>query len=301
MFRLFFRTPESKPLGVPVPVVAKGVRAFYPASRASELSDKPKFRSLRRKPSEAKPWQRRAGQASATLRALSRSNPDKMVRCFFAPPSMRNGRSQFSAISMVFPQILCRFSIDFDWFSVIFNQFQAASVNFNQFNQFQSVWLGQKRRNLLTTGRWGKQHLKMGGWTSAKNYRRARDYLNNQRSFILKRHGEASEEFRLCVDLWEKRLGLHPEYSHSAVSPAFWKWSRCQRCEGNRWPQRRILVCHLCPDSEGHCLWGRRRGLLESRLGGILLQGAPELVPQPSTGRHDRKPLRVRTSQSRLD
>ena len=30
------------------------------------------------------------------------------------------------------------------------------------FNQFQSVWLGQKRRILLTTGRWGNQHVPPG-------------------------------------------------------------------------------------------------------------------------------------------
>ena len=72
---------------------------------------------------------------------------------------MRNRGSQFSAISRVFPQILVDFqsvSIDFLSFSISFSQLQSILINFNQ---FQSVWLGQKRRNLLTTGRWGKQHV----------------------------------------------------------------------------------------------------------------------------------------------
>ena len=83
---------------------------------------------------------------------------DWNFRCFFAPPSMRNHRNQFSAISMGFPQILDDFpsiSIDFLSFSISFTQFQSVSVNSNQ---FESVWLGQKRRNWLTTGRWGKEH-----------------------------------------------------------------------------------------------------------------------------------------------
>ena len=60
---------------------------------------------------------------------------------------------------MVFLQIFVDFqsiSIDFWSFSTSFSQFQSILINFNQ---FQSVWLSQKRRNLLTTGRWGKQHL----------------------------------------------------------------------------------------------------------------------------------------------
>ena len=82
------------------------------------------------------------------------------VRCFFAPPSMRNRRSQFQAISMGFPPDFRRLSIHFDrfWsFSTSFSQFQSILINFTQ---FQSVWLSQKRRTLLTTGRWGKQHLR---------------------------------------------------------------------------------------------------------------------------------------------
>ena len=41
---------------------------------------------------------------------------------------------------------------------LIFSRFQSASVNFNQFH---SVWLSQKRKNLLATGRWGKQHVSL--------------------------------------------------------------------------------------------------------------------------------------------
>ena len=73
---------------------------------------------------------------------------------------MRNGRSQFSAISMVFPQILVDFqsiSIDFLSFSISSSQLQSILISFNQ---FQSVSLGQKRRNWLTTGRWGKTRKK---------------------------------------------------------------------------------------------------------------------------------------------
>ena len=49
-----------------------------------------------------------------------------MFRCFFTPPSMRNGRSQISAISMVSPQIL----VDFQSISC---HFQSVSVSFSQF------------------------------------------------------------------------------------------------------------------------------------------------------------------------
>ena len=79
------------------------------------------------------------------------------VRCFFAPPFMRNRRNQFLVISIGFPQILVDFqSISFDFlsFSISFSQPQSALINFNQ---FQSVWVSEKRRNLLTTGRWVKQ------------------------------------------------------------------------------------------------------------------------------------------------
>ena len=52
-----------------------------------------------------------------------------MVRCFFAPPSMRNCQSQFSAISKVFPQILVDFqSILMDFLSFSRRQFQSVSV-----------------------------------------------------------------------------------------------------------------------------------------------------------------------------
>ena len=64
------------------------------------------------------------------------------VRCFFASPSMRNHRNQFSVISMVFPQILD----DFPSISIEFLSFQSVSLNFSQFqsilissNQFDSV------------------------------------------------------------------------------------------------------------------------------------------------------------------
>ena len=72
--------------------------------------------------------------------------------CFFNPPSMRNRRSQFSAISMGFPQILNDFqstSIKFLSFSISFGQLQSVLITYNQ---FESVWLRQKRRNVFTTG-----------------------------------------------------------------------------------------------------------------------------------------------------
>ena len=62
-------------------------------------------------------------------------------------------------ISVVFPQILVDFqsiSIDFLAFSISLSQPESILIHLNQ---FQSVWLSQKRRNLLTTGRWGKQHV----------------------------------------------------------------------------------------------------------------------------------------------
>ena len=65
---------------------------------------------------------------------------------------------------MGFPSDSCRLSMNFDRTFVIFNQFQSASVNSNQ---FQSVWLGQKRRNWWTTGRRGKQHLIGNGISEA--------------------------------------------------------------------------------------------------------------------------------------
>ena len=53
----------------------------------------------------------------------------------------------------------------FDRFSVIFNQFQSASVSLINFNQFQSVWLGQKRRNLF--GGWQRVGAQKGGFENA--------------------------------------------------------------------------------------------------------------------------------------
>ena len=61
--------------------------------------------------------------------------------CFFTPPSMRNRRSQFSAISMALPPDSLPLSIHFDRFSVIFNQFNQFQSVLIKFNQFQSVWL----------------------------------------------------------------------------------------------------------------------------------------------------------------
>ena len=61
--------------------------------------------------------------------------------CSFAPPSMRNLWSYFSAISMLFPQSLFDFqsiSIDFLTSWINFHQCQSASVISNQFNQFDS-------------------------------------------------------------------------------------------------------------------------------------------------------------------
>ena len=58
------------------------------------------------------------------------------LRCFSTPPSMRNRRSQLSANSMVFLQILVNFqsiSIDFLSFSISFSQLQSVLINFNQF------------------------------------------------------------------------------------------------------------------------------------------------------------------------
>ena len=59
------------------------------------------------------------------------------LRCFFfAPPSLRNRRSQFSAISMVFLQILVDFhsiSIDCLLFSPSFSQLQSLLTNLTRF------------------------------------------------------------------------------------------------------------------------------------------------------------------------
>ena len=58
-----------------------------------------------------------------------------LFRCFLAPPSMRNRRSQFSAISTVFPQML----IDFQSISIAFLSFSIS------FGQFQSIWISCNR------------------------------------------------------------------------------------------------------------------------------------------------------------
>ena len=80
-------------------------------------------------------------------------------RCFSTHLPCEIAEANFVAISMVFLQILIDFpsiSIDFLSFSISFRQLQSILINFNQ---FQSVWFGQKRRNLLANGRWGKQHV----------------------------------------------------------------------------------------------------------------------------------------------
>ena len=81
------------------------------------------------------------------------SRAEKLGVCF-APPSMRNRRSQFSAISLRFPLIL----VDFQSISTDCCHFQSVSVSFNQLQsslisikQYQPVRIGQNRRNLLTT------------------------------------------------------------------------------------------------------------------------------------------------------
>ena len=55
------------------------------------------------------------------------------MRCFLAPPSMRNCGSQFLAISMIFRQILVDFqsiSIDLASFSISFSQLQSILISF---------------------------------------------------------------------------------------------------------------------------------------------------------------------------
>ena len=86
---------------------------------------------------------------------------------------MRNRWSQFRQFQWINgPPISRRLSIHFDRFCIIFNQFQSVSTSVSLFHQFGSVWLGRKRRNLFTTGRWGKQHVtegcKIGGFLSRK-------------------------------------------------------------------------------------------------------------------------------------
>ena len=67
--------------------------------------------------------------------------------------------TNFRRFQLDFPQILVDLqfvSIDSLLFSISFSHFRLVLINFNQ---FQSVGLGQKRRNLLTPGRWGKEHV----------------------------------------------------------------------------------------------------------------------------------------------
>ena len=75
---------------------------------------------------------------STNARSMSITKDSSRLRCFFAPPSMRNRRSQFSAYFTGFPPILVDLeSISADFLS-IFNQFQSILTSFNQF-QFDSV------------------------------------------------------------------------------------------------------------------------------------------------------------------
>ena len=73
---------------------------------------------------------------------LQKLRTNRIIRRFFAPPSMRNGRSQFLAISMGFCP---RFLSIFNRFWSMFCRFQSVSVSFSQFwsvlisfNQFDS-------------------------------------------------------------------------------------------------------------------------------------------------------------------
>ena len=82
-----------------------------------------------------------------------------MLRSFFAPPFMRNRRSQLSAISHGFPPESCRLSIHFGRFAVIFNHFQSVSISFSQFVcHFHSLTRSETQA-FIDTGRWGKKHL----------------------------------------------------------------------------------------------------------------------------------------------
>ena len=78
------------------------------------------------------------------------------LRCFFHPTFHAKSPKPIFGDFNGFPPDSGRRSIHSDRFSVFFNQFQSVSISFNQ---FQSVSICQKRRNLLTTGRWGKQHV----------------------------------------------------------------------------------------------------------------------------------------------
>ena len=98
-----------------------------------------------------KSWGRWLRPNSRCKKITRRKSLNIKFRCLFKSPSTRNRQSLFSAISMVFLQILVDFqaiSIDFRSFSISFSQFQSVLINFDQ---FRSVWLGQKRRNSQRT------------------------------------------------------------------------------------------------------------------------------------------------------
>ena len=96
-----------------------------------------------------KDCKQRSSTVSKTATTVSKTLPPLCVRHtlvgVFAPPSMRNRRSQFFGDVNGFPPDSCRLSIHFDRFSVVFNLPQSVSISFNQFqsiiisfNQFDS-------------------------------------------------------------------------------------------------------------------------------------------------------------------
>ena len=58
-----------------------------------------------------------------------------------------------------FPPDSRRLSIHFDRFSIILSQFQSISISFSQLQSILISLTRSKRRNVLTTGRWRKQHI----------------------------------------------------------------------------------------------------------------------------------------------
>ena len=64
-----------------------------------------------------------------------------IFRCFFAPPSTRNRRSQIWRFQLFFPRCLSTFTR----FRLIFCHFRSVSVNLITFNQFQSVSISLTR------------------------------------------------------------------------------------------------------------------------------------------------------------
>ena len=100
------------------------------------------------------PWQRQSLRWSELWSAL----PSAEVR-----KKQRGRRKSIDILSWTFDdfQSICNhFSITVKFQSISI-RFQSPSI---MFNHFQSVWLSQTRRNLLTTGRWGKQHSAPGKW-----------------------------------------------------------------------------------------------------------------------------------------